>query len=141
MKKVFFAILACLLFVQVKAQINESSVTPGNMVSPEVYYGLFVPETRTYRAVATYPGAVLFEWMTMSPGWKFEKAPGSFGNDMHDVLIIPTSSSAPTTMLGVRAFDGVEWSGWTGVGYVSMTDSYSLSDVTEEKPIMLLNVD
>lgn len=129
MKKVFFAILVCLLFIQVKAQSDEFNMSVDNLIYPEVHYSLFIPETRTYRAAATYPGAVLFEWKTMSPGWTIMKAgPGT--NDMHDVLITPDSSSASTTMLVVRAFDGVEWSDWTAVGYVSMTDSYSLFSIS-----------
>lgn len=125
MKKVIFVLFACLFVTQMQAQSDKLSDVPVvsvasvDMASPEVYFDLFVPETRTYRAVATYPGAVLFEWMTMSPGWKIEKTTGT-SSDMHDVLIVPASNSAPTTMLGVRAFDGVNWSEWTGVGYVSM---------------------
>jgi hypothetical protein len=60
---------------------------------------------------------------------------------MNDVLFIPASSSAPTTVLEVRAYNSCGWSEWTYVGHVS-TGQRSLGSNVYPNPVSdILHVD
>jgi hypothetical protein len=93
------------------------------------YSVLYDASSRTYRATASCSKAMAtkYEWMTLSPGWTIRAAEPVYAQTMHDVLITPNSSSAPSTGLAVRAYNSCGWSDWILVDRISYNSTYSIS--------------
>lgn len=111
---IMFCFFSSLLSVQ------GSTGNPPSENDISCHYTLYDENPYTYRAAASCSTATKFEWMTMSPGWTIKNAESASAQTMHDVLIIPDSESAPTTILAVRACNNYGCSDWVILGYVSL---------------------